>query len=458
MSFIERLPVILEESRRQYEEMRQGTPESLFRETERIGNGRKPKGPYGNILARGDNAVFMSDLLNHKEMTGRIRLIYIDPPFFSKADYGTELKLKSNAGDTIPIIRQQAYHDTWEDGMEQYLIMLGTRFHFMRDLLTSDGALFVHLDWHAVHYVKVILDEIFGEKNFINEIIWHYKSGGVSKRQFAKKHDTILFYAKSPSYYFQPQQEKSYNRGYKPYRFKGVKEYKDELGWYTMVNRKDVWQLDMVGRTSAERTGYVTQKPEALIRRMLESCTEEGDLCADFFGGSGTLAATAEKMGRSWISCDSGKLATINSQKRLIEAGAGFSLYEPASESLALQEGIPKALVTWSPSPINDTTLLQIHLVGYGLTSLEAARVEPKYVPVLQSVLEEDPLQLVDYWSIDLDPKDGVHMPVATFCKGHDEIQSTYETLGKRVKSVGIKVVDIFGNCGFLSVEKGETV
>ena len=94
------------------------------------------------------------------------------------------------------------------------------------------------------------------------------------------------YFRKSKKYYFKAQQEKSYNRGYKPYRFKGVKEYKDELGWYTMVNKKDVWQIDMVGRTSSERTGYATQKPEALLRQILDSCTEEGDLCADFFCGS----------------------------------------------------------------------------------------------------------------------------------------------------------------------------
>ena len=160
--------------------------------------------------------------------------------------------------------------------------MLCIRFYMMRDLLADEGCLWVHLDWHIVHYVKVLLDEIFGQKNFINEIIWNYKSGGSSKRHYARKHDTLLFYAKSPKYYFEAQKEKSYNRGYKPYRFKGVREYRDETGWYTMVNMKDVWQIDMVGRTSAERTGYATQKPEALLTRILESCTREGDIVCDF--------------------------------------------------------------------------------------------------------------------------------------------------------------------------------
>ena len=119
--------------------------------------------------------------------------------------------------------------------------MLTIRLLMMKDLLAEKGSIWLHLDWHAVHYVKIIMDEIFGEENFINEIIWHYKSGGASKRRFARKHDTLLFYSKSKDYYFLAQKEKSYNRDYKPYRFKGVKEYRDEFGWYTMVNRKDVW-------------------------------------------------------------------------------------------------------------------------------------------------------------------------------------------------------------------------
>ena len=112
--------------------------------------------------------------------------------------------------------------------MEEYLRMLTVRFFIMKELLAEDGCLWVHLDWHGVHSVKILLDEIFGgEKNFINEIIWNYKSGGVSKKYFARKHDTLLFYAKSQDYYFKAQQEKSYNRDFKPYRFKGVSEYKD---------------------------------------------------------------------------------------------------------------------------------------------------------------------------------------------------------------------------------------
>lgn len=340
--------------------------------------------------------------------------------------------------------------------MEEYLVLLTSRLFLMRDLLAEDGSIFVHLDWHASHYVKLILDELFGEKNFINEIIWQYKSGGVSKRYFAKKHDTILFYAKSSQYYFSPKQEKSYNRGYKPYRFKGVKEYKDELGWYTMVNQKDVWQLDMVGRTSAERTGYVTQKPEALIERILESCSKEGDLCADFFGGSGTLAATADRMGRRWISCDIGKLATINSQKRLLQSGASFTLYEEEEESRNHLKGTPKVDIALQPSPLSDKMMLRIELKGYESGALDEIPIESKFQPILKEILKEDPIQIVDYWSVDTNAKEKIHRPDITFCKDTNGIEILYETLRDGPTPIRVKVVDIFGNSGFLSFEKGE--
>ncbi|MDD2216499.1 MAG: site-specific DNA-methyltransferase, partial [Eubacteriales bacterium] len=291
MSMIMKLPLIMEEGRRAYEAILSSTECSAFELTEMVGTVPENSSNIFNILARGDNISFMKYLMVEKGLKESLNLIYIDPPFFTKSNYGMEIKLKTDNISRIPTIKQKAYQDTWEKGMEEYLKMLVPRLLLMKDLLAKEGSLWVHLDWHAVHYVKLILDEIFGEKNFINEVIWHYKSGGASKRCFAKKHDTLLFYAKSSSYYFAARKEKSYNRGFKPYRFKGVKEFRDEQGWYTMVNRKDVWQLDMVGRTSAERTGYVTQKPEALIERILESCTGEGDLCADFFGGSGTMAA-----------------------------------------------------------------------------------------------------------------------------------------------------------------------
>ncbi|GHU64539.1 hypothetical protein AGMMS49983_10460 [Clostridia bacterium] len=253
-------------------------------------------------------------------------LIYMDPPYFTNREYTARVKAETEG--TASYVRVPAFSDKWNSGKSEatssagidvYLQMLALRLVASRELLADDGCLWLHLDRRVVHYAKVICDEIFGgPDHLINEVIWTYKSGGSSKRRFANKHDTLLFYAKNKKKYkFSPLEEKSYNRALKPYRFKGVKEYRDDFGWYTVVNMKDVWEIPMVGRTAGERTGYATQKPEALLTRILLSCTEPGDLCIDPFCGSGTLAAVCETHGRPWICIDENPLALELAAKRL---------------------------------------------------------------------------------------------------------------------------------------------
>ncbi len=321
MSLISSFAKIIEESRKEYEE----TQPSEFIRSEVL----RDFSCADNLFAFGDNAGFMKYLLDERDMRGKIKLIYIDPPFFSKANYEATLHI---AAEKLRKVKHLAYEDVWEQGMEQYLKMLCTRLLFMRDLLADDGTIWVHLDWHSVHYVKILLDEIFGDKNFINEIIWQYKSGGSSKRHFARKHDNILVYGKTKKYYLKLPKEKSYNRGLKPYHFKGVEEFCDDIGWYTMVNMKDVWKIDMVGRTSGERTGYATQKPEALLCRIIEAASCEGDLIADFFCGSGTLAAAASKLGRKWICSDSGAVAIATCLKRFVGEEMQFDFFVQAGK------------------------------------------------------------------------------------------------------------------------------
>ena len=270
-----------------------------------------------SILFCGDNEPFMKSLING-DMKGKLQMIYIDPPFYTKADYKATVKAENES------VKKHAYSDRWEQGFPEYLEMITERLMLMRDLLKDDGLVWVHLDWHAVHYVKVIMDEVFGHGNFVNEIVWTYKSGGASKKRFSRKHDTILVYSKTGKYKFFAQKEKSYNRQFKPYRFKGVEEFQDEIGWYTMVNMKDVWNIDMVGRTSSERNGYATQKPELLIERIINCCTEEGDICGDFFCGSGTLPAVAGRLGRKFIACDNGELAYSLTADRLGKLGIKY--------------------------------------------------------------------------------------------------------------------------------------
>ncbi len=299
-------------------------------------------GASRSILAHMDNLEFMRMLLA-EGYAGTLKLIYIDPPFFSNADYkasvacrepdlgsGASAGAQADSGTCKAGGRKKlaAYSDTWQDGLAEYLEVMALRLMLMRDLLADDGTIWVHLDWHGTHYVRILLDEIFGEKNFVNEIIWQYKSGGSCKKHFARKHDNILVYSKGGAYKFALPKEKSYNRGLKPYHFKGVEEFCDEIGWYTLVNMKDVWNIDMVGRTSAERTGYATQKPEALMARIIEAASGEGDLVGDFFCGSGSFPATAGKLGRRWIACDQGTLAISMCKERLDKQDARYEIIE----------------------------------------------------------------------------------------------------------------------------------
>ncbi|QHI71225.1 DNA methyltransferase [Aminipila terrae] len=214
MSLIYKLTEIVDDCRNEYEnilrEIQQENFCCQFTTSEIYGDSDSAE---ENILAGGDNLNFVKHLLARKRFHEKIALIYVDPPFFSKADYKMQVKINArNLKDTFKV-KQTVYTDIWKDGMESYLRMICIRLFMMRDLLTEDGCIWMHLDWHVAHYVKVLMDEVFGMDNFINEIIWNYKSGGTSSRHFARKHDTLLFYGKSKKYFFSAQKEKSYNRG-----------------------------------------------------------------------------------------------------------------------------------------------------------------------------------------------------------------------------------------------------
>ena len=377
-------------------------------------------------------------------MAGKLKLIYIDPPFFSKSNYDAVL----HAGDEN--IKHLAYGDKWEKGLSQYLKMLTVRLMLMKDLLADDGLIWLHLDWHVVHYAKVIMDEIFGEKNMVNEIIWTYKSGGTSKKHFARKHDTILVYSKSGKYDFYPVKEKSYNRQFKPYRFKGVKEYKDDIGWYTMVNMKDVWSIDMVGRTSSERTGYATQKPEQLLERIIESCTREGDICADFFCGSGTLPAVAAKMNRRFIGCDEGRLAVESTMSRLNRQDSDFAVYDTVTNNKSgLRANIQ---LTSQEVPGTDDVLIRLSIASITEKSMTKV-IDKETKEKVRKMIKENSLQIIEYWSVDFDCIDNVHRPEVIFMRTKGHLEASCERIIKGKTTIGVKVVDIFGNVTFERIE-----
>ena len=350
----------------------------------------------GNELCLGDNLGYMKDLLE-RGYAGAFRLIYIDPPFFTRSSFNASVSVKDKAGASHKV-HHLAYDDKFDRNLEYYIENMVVRLLLMKDLLADDGLMWVHLDWHSSHYIKLVLDELMGEKNFVNEIIWQYKSGGSGKRHFARKHDSILVYSKTSKYYLDVPKEKSYNRDRKPYRFRGVAEYKDEGGWYTLVNMKDVWSIDMVGRTSSERTGYATQKPLELIRRIVLASTEEGDLAGDFFCGSGSLPEAAHMLGRRWMGCDSEEIATSMARRRLRKAGAEFSFVR--QEPVKLQRGRADIAILSVDHLEDGRDLYKCRLVDL-VPDIDTGSVQMKDRIHVENALKADRLQFADHVMVD---------------------------------------------------------
>ncbi|NLD18674.1 MAG: site-specific DNA-methyltransferase [Clostridiales bacterium] len=384
-----------------------------------------------NRLVKSDNLTYMKYLIKEKKMAGKIKLIYLDPPFFSNAKYQSSVQLQSDKVGKSRLYKVPAYDDRWSDGLAEYLTMLTVRLMLMKELLSDKGSIWVHLDWHGVHYVKIIMDQVFGEKNFINEVIWTYKSGGSNKKSFSRKHDNLLLYSKSSKYDFNLLREKSYNRELKPYRFKGVKEYEDEKGWYTVVNMKDVWSIDMVGRTSKERTGYATQKPEKLIGRILEASSNEGDICADFFSGSGTFGCVCSRMNRQWIMCDSGGPAISDAVWRL---SGQEGCFEVSFNGKGTEPWFGVGSLSWK--------------LDKDLMVLQEYKLNEQYIPVKEAeemtgYLEKDSLSLIKLWSIDMNYDGQVHRPDIILTKGQRSAICSGKKGSARIHVAGY---DVFGN------------
>ena len=287
--------------------------------------GRQLKG-WQNKLIWGDNKLILSSLKNGPlrdeiEKQGGIKLITIDPPFDVGADFSMDVEIGEDTFTKKPnILEEFAYSDTWGKGTDSFISMMYERLVLMRDLLSDDGSIYVHCDWRVNSMLRLVMDELFGASNFINEIIWCYKSGGAGSRNFAKKHDTILAYSKTSEYKFNPIREKSYMGVDYSTGNKNVKLFDDNdgKGPYTLVFPKDWWEIGMLATSSKQRTGYPTQKPDELLEKIISSTTSEGDLIADFFAGSGTAVAVAERLGRKWIASDLGKFSIHTTRKRMI--------------------------------------------------------------------------------------------------------------------------------------------
>ncbi|NLY44382.1 MAG: site-specific DNA-methyltransferase [Tissierella sp.] len=435
IDLIRLLPEIVEKSRIQANKIINGN-NSKFN-IERINDINQEENR--NLLYKSDNIHAMKDLLS-KGYGSKIDLIYIDPPFYSKADYIHRIEVTND--NEKKGIETFGYTDTWKDGIKEYLEMLTVRLILMKELLSEKGSIYIHLDYRTVHYVKIITDCIFGGDNFLNEIIWAYKSGGTSNKYFSRKHDNILVYTKTKDYIFNPQKEKSYNRGFKPYRFKNVKEYEDEVGWYTLVNLKDVWQINMVGRTSKERVGYRTQKPENLLERIILSSSNEESIVADFFGGSGTTAIVAQKNNRRWISCDMGHISAGIMRKRL-----GQTNKEPYTILNNHDFLWEDRLIYELDKEINhDTAIYNFRFKEYNV-DLSKIDLNKKNRSNLEHVIKSNSIALIDYIGLGyFENKNELNIQFEGL-RSQDRliIDNDIELEVSSTKELVLRVVDVFG-------------
>lgn len=298
------------------------------------------QGEWMNRLIYGDNLLAMQALLagdpatNTPSMRGKIDLIYIDPPFDSKADYRTKIHLQHDEIEQKPtVIEQFAYSDTWKDGTSSYLKMMYPRLVLMRELLSNQGSIFVHIDWHVGHHIKLILDDILGKENLVNELIWCY-SGPSSPGMtcFGNKHNNIFWYQKGTKHYWNWENEDvgGTYAATSISAFKSASKFGGERAKYAeRFKYPEDWFIDIPSmKNTSERKGFDTQKPERLLRRFISAACPENGVVADFFSGSGTTGAVAEKLGRRWIMSDLGKPACMITRKRLIDQNAKPFLYQ----------------------------------------------------------------------------------------------------------------------------------
>ena len=301
--------------------------------------------PDGNMVIRGE-CVSACAYLKSKGI--QVDLVYIDPPFASGADYAKKVYIRRNPKvaeaiaqaeqeldvDELKAFEEKMYGDVWDK--EKYLNWMYENLMAIKSVMSETASIYVHLDWHIGHYVKILLDEIFGEDHFRNEIVWWYLWGGRGKTQWNPKHDTIYFYSRSDEWIFNYldvlddhnlMTEGSKNR----LNYKGAmvtsKSESSEIP-DDKVLPSDTWYVATINAMAKEKLDYATQKPEELLERIIKASSNEGMIVADFFGGSGVTAAVANKLGRKFIHCDIGLNSIQTTRDRLIADGAQFDVLE----------------------------------------------------------------------------------------------------------------------------------
>ena len=363
-----------------------------------------------NKIFWGDNLQVMSHLL--KEYRGKIDLIYIDPPFDSKADYKRKIEVK-NVGKTTSdssSFEEKQYGDIWTN--DEYLQFMYERLILMRELLSEKGCIYVHCDWHKVHHLRCLLDEVFGSNNFVNEIVWHYADymQGNATTSLPRKHDTILFYSKTPKYYYERvkvplDKPVKRNRVIWNGKTKSLEVARDEQGKIIYDEFTDrfldsVWEEDVLNigqtsvtrKTSSENLNYPTQKPKKILELIIEASSQPGDIVFDCFMGSGTTQAVAMKLGRRFIGADINLGAIQTTTKRLLSV---------AKELENSQTGMGSA---------DDTKYTGFEV--YNVNNYDFFRNPVEARDLLIAALEIQPFPQSDVWDGELDGRMVKIMPV----------------------------------------------
>jgi DNA modification methylase len=335
----------------------------------------------GNRLIHGDNRRAMRALI--PELAGKVDLVYIDPPFATGGSFSLAAR---DGGEEVV-----AYSDRWSEGIGAYLSAMQEQLALMRELLSDRGTIFVHCDWHVSHWIRCLLDETFGAGAFKNEIVWRYRRWPARTRVFQRMHDVVFWYGRSAG------DRHAFTTLYEPLAPSTIETWgtKRQIADFSSGRRKpsqtdeetkgapmsDVWDIGIIAPIAHERVGYPTQKPEALLARVIEAASRPGDLVADFFAGSGTTLVAAEKLGRRWIGCDAGRAAIHAARKRLLRVGASFEVCA-AGEAEAEAAGEAPA-VTVVAEPGEAPRSVRLRLGGDA--------------------------RAVDYWAVDWDHDGGVH-------------------------------------------------
>ncbi len=360
-----------------------------------------------NKIFWGDNLQVMSHLL--REYRGKVDLIYIDPPFDSKADYKKKIEVKG-VGTTVTdstTFEEKQYGDIWTN--DEYIQFMYERLTIMRELLSDSGSIYLHCDWHKSHYLRAVMDEVFGSNNFKNEIVWYYRRWNIASTSFATNHDTLLFYTKGVA-------KHTYNQ---LYISKSEKSSAQGKSWKSVIGEDgvrrsiqtdeptkgvpmpDVWEISMINPVAKERTeiGYPTQKPEALIERVITASSNPGDLVFDCFMGSGTTQAVAMKLGRRFIGADINLGAIQTTTKRLLAVAEEL-------QSMQTQPSMVKDM---------DTAVEDVKYTGfevYNVNNYDFFRNPVEARDLLIAALEIQPFPRSDVWDGELDGRMVKIMPV----------------------------------------------